>query len=99
MNSLKAILDSVLKNKVPGFSEKETEFEIIKIWHEAVGDKIAKNSWPVKMIDQKTLLIASDNSVWLNQLRYLEAEILNKLEERLKKRLIEKLKFKIETRR
>lgn len=98
MNNLKDILNSLLKDKVPGFSEKELEFQIIQIWKEAVGEKISKNCWPVKCIDPHTLLIASDNSVWLNQLRYLENEILNKLENKLKKRQITKLKFKIEVR-
>ncbi len=98
MNNLKDILNSLLKSKVPGFSDKELEFQIHSIWNEAVGDKISKNCWPIKCIDQHTLLVASDNSVWLNQLRYLENEILNKLEEKLKRKQILKLKFKIETR-
>ena len=98
MKDIKNILENLLKNKVPGFSEKVRQFEVFDIWEKAVGEKIAKHCWPVRFTDEETLLVGSDSSAWLNQLKYLEKSLLEKLEKELGNRKVKKLCFKIETR-
>lgn len=95
MKDLKSILQNLMQSKVPGFNEKMKDIAVLEAWTKAVGAKIAKNCWPVKMIDRETLLIASESTTWVQELKYLEKNILDLLEKELKERRVKKLKFKI----
>ena len=98
MKDIKNILQNLLQDKIPGYAEKVRQFEVFDIWEKAVGEKIAKNCWPVRFTDDETLLIASESSAWLNQLKYLEKSLLEKLEKELGNRKVKKLCYKIEAR-
>lgn len=97
MKDLRSILQELFEQNIPGFKEKQKEFEILQIWPECVGEKIAKNTTPIKMIDNETLLIGTKSSSWAQELKFLEEDILNKLESKLGARRVKKLKFKLVT--
>lgn len=98
MKDLRSVLKKLLEKDVPGFVEKTKEFEILDSWSAAVGEKIASNAWPVRMIDHETLLVASGSNTWIQQLKYLEPDIIKKLGENSKStKRVKKLKFKLET--
>lgn len=78
MDELKRILDKILKS-TPNFDEGMTRIQIYESWPKIVGERVAKHCWPVAMFDDGTLIIAAESNVWLQSLRYLERQILEKV--------------------
>lgn len=97
MDPLKKILSQLLKS-VPQYQQKTQQLEVYDLWPTIVGERTAKHTWPVKLLDGGVLLIAAESSVWLQSLRYLEPQILSKYEAALKKKTVTALRFKMETR-
>lgn len=97
MDGLKGILGKILKS-VPQYEQKMAQIEIYEAWREIVGERTAQHTWPVKLLDGGLLLIAADNSAWLQSLKFLEPQILDKYEKKLKSRRIKGLRFKMQSR-
>ncbi len=51
-------------------------------WPELVGTTLAVHCRPLSLV-RGTLVVAVDNGAWAAQLRWLEADVLRRLEERL----------------
>lgn len=98
MDDLKAILSRILKS-TPHYEENRLKAEIFAAWPRVVGDRIAQHCWPVKLLDGGLLLIAGESNAWLQSLRYLELQIIEKFEKELKARRVTGLRFKLDTRR
>ena len=64
------------------------------LWKSAVGDAIAANASPAAFKGQ-ILLVHVSNSTWLHHLRFLEGELIDKLNTALGQDDIRKIKFKI----
>lgn len=94
MDALKQILQQILHQNAR-FTEKKEEFKIYEMWPKVVGERIAKHVWPVKLLPEGLLLVASQSSTWLHQLRYLESQIVEKFRRELKSDKIKGLRFKI----
>lgn len=47
-------------------------------WTEIVGDQVGRHSWPDSIRHRKLYLVA-ENSVWMQQLRFLKPELLAKI--------------------
>lgn len=94
MDALKQILDQILKQNTR-YKEKQEEFAIHALWPKIVGERIAKHVWPVKLLPDGLLLVASQSSTWLHQLRYLESQIVEKFTRELKSAKVKGLRFKI----
>lgn len=95
MKALREILGKILASN-PSFQDRKKEFEVYECWEKAVGSRVAKNCWPVKLLPGGVLLVASGSSSWLNQMRYLEAQVLERLEEELKDRRVKQLRYKLQ---
>lgn len=95
VNQLKDILNSILKKQLKKSSISESEFLIFKDWERIVGSRISKNCWPVKWISKDTLLIATESSVWLSELKKIENVILEKIKASTQNNKINKLVFRI----
>jgi predicted nucleic acid-binding Zn ribbon protein len=95
MDNLKDILRQILKT-TPKYKENMDRLAVYEAWPRVVGEKTAKHSWPVKLFDDGVLLVAAENNAWLQSLRYLEAQILDKLEKALGKRRVRELRFKVQ---
>ena len=96
MDLLKSILQQIFKN-APQYEEKKLEIQIFESWSRVVGERTARHCHPLKLIDDGTLLVGAESSVWLQSLRYLEAQILDKFEKELKVRKIKQLRYKLVT--
>ena len=87
-----SVLRDMLKN-----SRLETDTSLIKvwdIWQEAVGEVIAANTRPAAF--KGTLLIVNATSYsWLQQLRFLKPEILQKVNHVLGNVSVKDIKFKV----
>src|SRR4051794_34590142 len=98
MDDLKNILGRILK-KTPNFKEHELKVRIFEAWERVVGERVAKQCWPLHLLNDGTLLIGAESSAWLNSLRYLEAQIVEKYEKELGSRIVKQLRFKLEGRK
>jgi len=52
-------------------------------WPEVVGDAIARQAWPLRIARDGTLHVATSSATWANELGFLAAEILERLQARL----------------
>ena len=64
------------------------------LWKPAVGDAIAANASPAAFKGH-ILLVHVSNSTWLHHLRFLEGELVDKLNAALGQDDIRKIQFKI----
>ncbi len=64
------------------------------LWKTAAGDAIAANASPAAF-KGRILLVHVSNSTWLHHLRFLEGELIDKLNAALGQDDIQKIQFKI----
>ena len=64
------------------------------LWKAAVGDTIAANASPAAF-KGRILLVHVSNSTWLHHLRFLEGELIDKLNTALGQDDIQKIQYKI----
>jgi predicted nucleic acid-binding Zn ribbon protein len=72
------ILPSVLRSI--GLDRRLREHEILAIWPQVVGAEIAARTQPIK-IERGVLYVRVDHSAWMQELHFMEREILAKLRE------------------
>ena len=87
-----SVLRDMLKN-----SRLETDTSLIKvwdIWQEAVGDVIAANTRPAAF-KGNLLIVNTTSSSWIQQLRFLKPEILQKVNHVLGNVSVKDIKFKV----
>ena len=87
-----SVLRDVLKK-----SRLEADTSLIKvwdIWQEAVGDVIAGNTRPAAF-KGNLLIVNTTSSSWLQQLRFLKPEILQKVNHVLGNVSVKDIKFKV----
>jgi len=70
------VLGQLLKNH--GMESRMLECTLQQHWPEIVGAHIGHHTWPESIRHRKLYLVA-ENSVWLQQLRFLKPELLAKL--------------------
>jgi predicted nucleic acid-binding Zn ribbon protein len=70
--------------------------DVWEIWDQVVGDAISRNTRPAAF-KGKLLLVEVSSSTWMHQLRFLKAEIIEKINDAFGKEMLEEIKFKIGT--
>lgn len=86
------ILNKVVKTCRP---ETDKEMEgIWSLWEDVIGKTIAENARP-QALKGSILLVHVSSSVWMQQLRFLEKDIIHKINAASDKKPIEEIKFKI----
>lgn len=88
---LSKIIDDLIKDK--GWEEKIIEVKLTEIWLEIVGETIANNA-KVSKLDDGILTILTESSTWRNELRLRSDEIIDKINKKINKDIIKKLKIK-----
>lgn len=68
--------------------------QVWNIWKEAVGSAVAENARPAAF-KGNLLLVNVSSSPWLQQLQFLKADIIIRLNLALKQELVKEIKFKI----
>jgi predicted nucleic acid-binding Zn ribbon protein len=86
---LKSILDSVLKEH--NFGDVDTH-KVFCQWKDLAGPKVSAHATPVRM-SKRILYVEVDDPVWLAQLKYMKADIMNKIDRQIKTDLFSDLKF------
>jgi len=78
-----------------GLSQRLKESQILNNWSELVGEVVAKHSRPMTL-DKGYLTVNVDSSPWLNELqRYSKGMILDKLKQKLGKKIIKDIRFRV----
>ena len=79
------ILEDLIKNM--GFEKKLSELQVVEIWREIVGEKIASISEAVKISDGRLTVRVPDPS-WKQQLIYLKKEFIAAINARMGKAVV-----------
>ena len=92
MENIKLILKNLSQKRE--LNSVFTCYRIIKIWQDAVGPRIARHSHP-KRLQNNTLWVEVDSSVWMQQLHFMEEQMKEKLNQMMGSSMIEKIRFKL----
>jgi len=92
MDHIKSIVQDVLKKY--SAANKSDIFEICNIWESVVGKTIAHDSRPWKL-KGNALEVRVSNASWTQQLTFLKADIIQKLNDRIGEKCIEKIRFSV----
>ena len=77
-----------------GFAARLWEYRLQKQWKALVGEVVAAHTWPARIKFRK-LHVAVDNSVWLHQLLYLKATLLENIQTQMEELQLEDIIFRI----
>jgi len=91
LTPLKNIIDLLLNNGALPFNPNDAA--IWKVWDELVGDAVAKRAHPVWIKDKRLRVVVTD-PIWLQELKFLEKEIREELNEKLGRTAIMKIEFR-----
>lgn len=85
-NYLPNVLDKMgLKNRL-------IEQRAVLLWHRAVGKEIKKQT-VANRIEQGVLYVSASSPIWVNELNYLKAGIIKKLNELAGEKVVKDIKF------
>ncbi len=89
---MKDILAGLLNDGKLPFNPDDAR--IWKVWDEVTGPAISGNARPLWIKDGKLRVLVS-NPVWLQELRFMETEIRERLNTRLGRAAVRKIDFRI----
>ena len=89
MENVRNIVDGVLEAR--GWSGKVLEQMAVELWPEVVGDTIAKNTLAEKF-KAGTLHIRARSPQWTQELHFHEARVITRLNGRLRRPLVQKIR-------
>lgn len=89
-------IDAILKNSFErlGLNAKVRGFAIMSNWNKIVGDKISNIATPAKTIG-KTLYVTVSSSAWMEELKYLKTDMMDKINKILGADAISDIVFKL----
>lgn len=67
--------------------------DVVDAWPAAVGDSISRNAWPARIARDGTLHVSTSSSAWAFELGLLEADLRERLAQRLGDRAPKQLRF------
>ncbi len=88
--SLSLVIGKLIKKR--GWERKIKEVQALANWSKVVGPKVAENSSPVRIEGQK-LFVKVENSVWKNELIFMEKEIKEKLNQSVNREVVKDIIF------
>lgn len=90
VKSIKQVLGSFLRKA--GLEERYEENLAIAFWDGAVGKEIARHTEPQK-VSQGIVFVKVDTDVWRSELVYFKNEIIQRLNKKIGKKIIQEIKF------
>ena len=91
-SSSKSLIEEISQSH--GFAARLWEYRLQKQWKGLVGEVVAAHTWPARIKFRK-LHVAVDNSVWLHQLLYLKATLLENIQAQMGELQLEDIIFRI----
>lgn len=92
LTSLKNIIADIFGDSKLPFNPDDAL--IWKVWDEAVGPTISKNAHPLWIKDRNLRVTVSD-PIWLQELRFVEETMKDKINEKLGRKAVEKIEFRL----
>lgn len=92
LTPIKTILENLFNDKTLPFNMDDAR--IWAVWKETVGPAISENARPSWIKNGKLRVIVSD-SVWLQELRFVEQEIRKRLNEKLERNAVKKIELRV----
>lgn len=86
------VIDDLFRQGALPFSRDD--LRIWDLWPDAVGPIIAENARPC-WIKNGVLRVLTDDSIWLQELKYQEQSILERLNALLGRRAVSKIEFRV----
>ncbi len=90
MKKVGSIIDKVMYKL--GLSKRYNEQKAILIWDGIVGERIAGKTKPL-YAREGTLVVEVENSTWMNELQFLKREMIEKLNKKLGRWVIDDIHF------
>jgi predicted nucleic acid-binding Zn ribbon protein len=88
--NIQLVLNKVLKNY--GLENQVKNEQLINNWEKIVGKKLSEKCIPIK-IENNILILKSKNSIWRNELKLRQKDLLNIIYESTGNKLITNIKF------
>jgi predicted nucleic acid-binding Zn ribbon protein len=95
LTSLKDIIADLLAGTDLPFNPEDSM--IWRVWDEVAGETIARNAQPLWVKNGRLRVKVSD-PIWLQELSFMEENMRNKLNERLGRKAVEKIEFRLRSR-
>tara|TARA_B100001142_G_C14301277_1_gene642886 strand:+ start:1509 stop:1805 length:297 start_codon:yes stop_codon:yes gene_type:complete len=87
------IADSI-KRVIDGLGPNSEILEVHSHWEEVVGKTIAEHCAP-KKLEQNVLLVEVDHPGWSTEIRYLESDLLERLNKKIPKLDVSEIKVRV----
>ena len=95
LTPLKEIITDLLGSTNLPFNPEDAT--IWRVWDEVAGETIARNAQPLWVKDGRLRVKVTD-PIWLQELSFLEETMRNKLNERLGRKAVQKIEFRLRSR-
>ena len=92
MTALKDVIAELLRNGALPFDPDDAR--IWKVWDAVVGPAIARNSQPLS-IKNRQLRVRVSDPIWFQELKFMEESIREKLNDRLGRKAVDKIEFRV----
>lgn len=92
LTSLKDIIASIFGDSNLPFNPDDAL--IWKVWDEAVGPAISQNARPL-WIKDRNLRVSVSDPIWLQELRFVEQTMRDKINEKMGRKAVEKIEFRL----
>ena len=92
LTPLRDIIASLLEGGTLPFNPDDAR--IWEVWDGVVGPAISENARP-SWIRNGTLKVRVSNPIWLQELKFLEEDLIQKLNETLGRKAVEKIEFRV----
>jgi len=92
LTSLRDVIANLLSDGALPFNPEDAY--IWKVWDEVVGPDISRNAKPLWIKDRRLKVTVSD-PIWLQELKFVEKDIKEKLNKKLGRKAVEKIEFRV----
>ncbi len=93
--SLKDVLTDLFNDKALPFNPDDAL--IWNVWDEVAGHPVSKHARPV-WIKDGTLRVGVSDPIWLQELKFLEKDIIEDLNRKLSRKAVDRIEFRVGTR-
>lgn len=92
LTSIRNVIANLLSDGALPFNPDDAH--IWKVWDEVVGPDISRNAKPLWIKDRRLKVTVSD-PIWLQELKFVEKDIKEKLNKKLGRKAVEKIEFRV----
>ena len=92
LTSLRDIITGLLTDGTLPFNPDDVD--IWRVWDEVVGETISQSARPTR-IKKRRLSVTVSDSIWLQELSFLESTIREKLNSRLGRMAVDRIDFRV----